>query len=434
MNIFYLSWRQWRFRPVSGWLHVLMLALGLGALGFILMAQERVAQALQRDVAGIDVVVGAKGSPLQLILAGVYHLDAPPGNIPLEEAQALGRHPQVAQWVPLSLGDSVAGFRVVGTTPAYLDWFGGELAQGDRWQAPLQAVLGAEVARRTGLRVGDTFAGEHGLAGGRAHTDHAFTVVGVLRANGSVLDRLVLTSTESVWQVHGLNATGLADDDHSPPHGSTLAKGSATARPAELAPSQASVAPAPVMSSAARGPEITLMLLRYRSPLAAATFPRWVNSQTALQAAAPAYELSRLLRLLGAGTEVLQALGLALLGVAGLGVFTGLWQAVRERRGDLAMLRLLGARPQQLAGLLLAEALWLAALASVLGVALAVGLMATLPVWLQADAAPWLRGPLWSPVLGAVPALAVAVAGLSAALPAWSAYRSDVASLLQAAD
>jgi len=401
MNVLTLSWRYAWSKPLSAVLNVLVLALGLGSLAVILMAQQRVQQALERDVAGIDVVVGAKGSPLQLILAGVYHLDVPPGNIALADVEALRQNPQVAQLIPISLGDNLNGFRIVGTTPEYPALYGGQLASGQWWQAPMQAVLGAQVAKATGLRVGDRFAGLHGLgAGGHAHGDHPYVVSGVLASSHSVLDRLVLTATESVWAVHETDMATDAED---------------------LAALQAER-------------EITLALIRYRTPLAAVTFPRHVNGGTHMQAAAPAYELSRLLRMLGAGADVLRALGVALLGVAALSVFMALWQAVRERRADLAMLRMLGAGPAKLAGLLLAESMWLAALACVLGLALAQGLMAGLPLLMPTESAGLLATTAWPLELWAVPALAWAVALAAAALPAWGAYRVDVAQLLNAPD
>ena len=400
MNLFVLSWKYTWSKPLSAVLNVLMLALGLGALAFILLAQQRLTDALERDVAGIDVVVGAKGSPLQLILAGIYHLDVPPGNIALADVQALARHPQVAQLVPLSLGDNLGGYRIVGTTPDYPAWYGGQLAQGRWWQQPMQAVLGAEVAQRTGLKPGDRFAGLHGLgAGGHAHGDQLYSVTGILQANGSVLDRLVLTATESVWRVHE-EAIALDDDDR-----------------AELEADR----------------EVTLALIRYNTPLAAASFPRWVNASTGMQAAAPAQELSRLLRLLGTGTDVLQAMGAALLGVAGLSVFMALWQAVRERRADLAMLRMLGAPPGRVAGLVLWEALWLAALASVFGLVLGHMLAQGLGWALQAQGLLPVTGWIWLPAEAGVPLLAAGVATLAALLPAMQAYRTEVADLLSQA-
>ncbi|MDP3133805.1 MAG: ABC transporter permease, partial [Burkholderiaceae bacterium] len=310
------------------------------------------------------------------------------------------QHPQVAQLIPLSLGDNVGGHRIVGTTPGYVALYGGQLAAGQWWAQPMQAVLGAQAAVKLGLKVGDSFAGLHGLGeGGHAHGQTPYTVVGLLQPNGSVLDRLVLTATESVWVVH---ETDMAVDEED-----------RAALEAER--------------------EVTLALIRYTTPLAAVTFPRFVNTTTEMQAAVPAYELSRLLRLLGAGTDVLRALAATLLAVAGLSVFMALWQAVRERRADLALLRLLGAGPFKLAALLLAEALWLATLACGLGLLLAQGLVAALPLLLPTEAAGLVAHRAWPPQLWVVPGLALGIAALAAALPAWGAYRADVSRLLSTA-
>ena len=111
-----LSWRYLWSRPLAAVLNLLVLTLGLAAITLVLLVATQLDKAFERDLAGIDLVVGAKGSPLQLILAGVFHIDVPAGNIPLQEVQALQKNPLVAQVIPLSLGDSYQGFRIVGTT------------------------------------------------------------------------------------------------------------------------------------------------------------------------------------------------------------------------------------------------------------------------------------------------------------------------------
>ena len=171
--------------------------------------------------------------------------------------------------------------------------------------------------------------------------------------------------------------------------------------------------------------------MRYRSPLAAVSLPRFVNSSTEMQAAAPALEISRLLRMLGVGTEVLQALAGVLLLTAALSVFLALWSAVRERRADLALLRMLGAPPRRVAALLLSEALWLGVLAAVLGVALGQGLLALLGQLLALDQSLLIGGLAWPPELGWVPALALGVSLAAALLPTLGAYRVSVQELLQ---
>jgi len=400
-----LAWRYLWARPLQAVLNLLLLALGLAVVTLVLLVGTQIDRGFERDVQGIDLVVGAKGSPLQLILAGVFHIDVPPGNIALADFQELQRNPMVAQAIPLSLGDSFRGYRIVGTTPEYPAHYGATLAQGTLWQAPLQAVLGAGVAQamveagdaQGGALIGRRFVGTHGLgSGGHEHGDHPYTVVGVLAPCGCVLDRLVLTSLESVWQVHEHAQADEPDD----------------------------------LAELRKEREVTLALVRYRSPLAAVTLPRAINSGTPMQAAAPAVEITRLVRLLGVGADVLRALGGVLLGVAALSVFMALWNAVRERRADMALLRLLGAPPGRVAGLLLAEALWLALLASALGLAVGHGLAALAGQMLRAQGSMPVSGALWLPEEWAVPALACAVACLAALLPVARAYRTDVADLL----
>lgn len=389
-----LAWRYLWSSPLTTALNLLLLTLGLAAVTFVLRASAQVEAGLKRDLASIDLVVGAKGSPMQIMLAGVFHLDAPTGNIPLGTLELLKRQPLVAQAVPLSLGDSFHGYRIAGTTPDYIDLYGGRLGQGALWTKPMQAVLGAEVARTSGLKPGDRFAGSHGLAaGGGAHGEHQFEVVGVLAESGSVLDRLVLTDLASVWEVH---------EDHHAAHDENEPR------------------------------EITLALVRYRSPLAAVTLPRWVNAQDGLQSAAPALETARLMRLVGAGTEVLRGFGIVLLAAAGLSVWVALLHAVRARQGDLAMLRMLGAPARRVATLIALEALLLAGLATVLGLAAGHGFVALLER-LLAERQSLRLGPLgFSEAEWLVPLLAAGLALLAAAWPAWRAYRLDVTTLLQA--
>lgn len=392
------SWRYLWSRPLAAALNLLLLTLGLASITFLLLVSHQISQAFDRDVAGIDVVVGAKGSPMQLILSGVFHLDVPTGNVPLAAVKELEKHPQVAKVIPISLGDSFRGFRIVGTTPDYIHHYDAQLAQGVLWSKPMQAVIGAQVAQQTGLKVGDSFTGTHGLGGGgEEHKLSPYVVSGILASSRTVLDRLVLTATESVWQVHETD-TALDDDDRK------------------------------VLEEER---EITLALIQYKTPLAAVTFPRYINSSTEMQAAAPALEITRLLSMVGVGTDVLRALAGVLLLTAGLSVFIALWGAVRERRADLALLRMLGAPPARVAGLLLCEALWLALLATMLGVLAGQGLTALLAWALQLEKSVLIGALSWPVELVSVPVLALGVALASALLPAWEAYRVSVFELLQ---
>jgi putative ABC transport system permease protein len=398
MKTIALSWRYLWSRPMGACLNVLLLSLGLASITFLLLVSFQLSKAFDKDLAGIDVVVGAKGSPMQLILCGVFHIDVPPGNIALKAVQALGRNPMIASVIPISLGDNLRGFRIVGTSHAYVDHYGATLAQGLLWDAPMQVVVGSIVAHKLGLQVGNRFVGSHGLgAGGHLHGDNPYTVVGILQASGTVIDRLIVTDTASVWKVHE-DYTAVDDSDRK------------------------------IMENER---EVTMALIQYKTPLAAMSFPRMVNTTTEMQAAAPAVEISRLLNMLGIGTDVLRAFAGVLLLTAGLSVFIALWSAVRERRSDLALLRMLGAPPARIAALLLGEALWLGVMSAAIGVAAGQALTALIGWMLQLDNSLLIGGLAWPPELLWVPALACGISLAAAILPAAGAYRVSVLELLQ---
>ena len=398
MRAIALSWRYLWSRPLGASLNVLLLSLGLASITFLLLVSFQLSKAFDKDLAGIDVVVGAKGSPMQLIMCGVFHIDVPPGNIPLKAVKALEKNPLITSVIPISLGDNLRGFRIVGTSHAYVEHYGAILAQGRQWDAPMQVVVGSTVAKKLGVQVGNTFVGSHGLgAGGHLHGDNPYTVVGILKPSGTVIDRLIVTDTASVWKVHE-DYTAVDDEDRK------------------------------IMEDER---EVTMALIKYKTPLAAMSFPRMVNTTTEMQAAAPAVEISRLLNMLGIGTDVLRAFAGVLLLTAGLSVFIALWSAVRERRSDLALLRMLGAPPAKIAALLIGEALWLGLLSAAIGIAGGQALTALIGWMLQLDNSLLIGGLVWPVELLWVPALACAVSLAAAILPAVGAYRVSVLELLQ---
>ena len=400
MNLARLSLAYLGAKPLNTALNLVLLALGVGTIAFVLLATHQVEERMGRDARGIDLVAGAKGSPMQLILSAVFHLDAPTGNIPLAAAKQLAQNRAVKKAIPLALGDSFRGFRIVGTTHDYVAHYGGEPAAGRLWGEPMEAVLGAEAARTTGLAVGGEFIGSHGIAeGGEEHGERPYKVVGVLKPTGTVLDRLVLSSIESVWFVH------VHPGKHEDPK-----EVLAALREDEQ--------------------EITALLVQYASPIAAATLPRFVNSSSALQAASPAFESARLFRMIGVGVEVLRAFALVLLAAAGLSIFIALYNAMEERRYDLAIMRMLGASPGKLMRLVLLEAVALALVGAALGLVLGhlaaegVGAMLAAEQQGRITGATWLGTELWLVALAAGVGL---VAGL---VPAWRAYRTDIAHTL----
>lgn len=374
-------------RPLLTALNVAMLALGMATITFLLLFTHQAEERLARDAKPVDLVVGAKGSPLQLILSTVFHADVPTGNIGAAEAQAIVANPMVAAATPLALGDAFRGHRIVGTDASFLGLYDAKLASGRLFAGEMEAVVGSEVARRHGLAAGARIAGSHGLAmAGPAHDEHPYTVTGILAPTGTVVDRLVVTSVESVWHVH---------ESHP------------TARP-----------------------EITALLIRYATPLAAAMLPRTINATTAMQAASPAYESARLLELVGVGVATLQWFALVLMASAALSLFVALTSALQERRYDLALLRTLGARPVTLAMLTLAEGVTLLVAGVILGSALGHGATHALGLWLATSGAWHLSGLVWVPGEATLAAAVVGIGALTCLVPAVQAYWSDPASLL----
>lgn len=400
INAFTLALKSLRHKPLSTAVNLILMAVGVAMMSFVLSASEQLEQKALRDAQGIDLVIGAKGSPLQLILSSVYHIDIPTGNIPLAAQAQLQQNRMVKQVIPLALGDSFQGFRIVGTTADYLSHYGGTLAQGKMFEAPMQAVLGAVAAARTGLTAGDRFVGSHGLAGsGDSHSDAPFTVAGVLAPTGSVLDRLVLTPVESVWHVHEVEH-GIDPNDEE------------------------------AMTAMKEDRELTALLVRYASPLAAAMLPRAVNSQAELQAAQPAFESAKLFRMLGAGVDTLRGIAAIMLLSAALSMFVALYSALEERKTDLAILRTLGAPPRKLLSLLLVEGLLLASAGAAFGWAAGHVALEILGRVVSDDQNLSLTGWFFAPAEAWLAPAALAIGLAAALLPALRAYRTDIATTL----
>jgi len=412
VNVVRLAVAYVRRRPLTTAFNVALLALGVATITLVILLSHELEQRLAREAAGIDLVVGAKGSPLQLVLAGIYHADVPPGNVPLAAVEELARRPLVRQVIPMALGDSYRGFRIVGTTPSFAAHYDATLEQGRAWTAPMEAVLGSAVARATGLAVGGAFAGSHGLAeGGGDHDATPYRVVGVLAPTGRAIDRLVLTGIDSVWSVHA--HTG-ADADHARDADAEHAKSMPAANPAGAAPAR----------------EITLALVKYASPVAAASLPRAINAETVLQAASPAYESARLFTVFGIGTDVVRGFALLLVIASVFGLFVALTQALDERRYDLAIMRALGASRGRVVAVLAIESMLLASSGLLVGLGIAHALAATIGTWLPAAGELANGARAWQAEEWGVVALALGAGIIATLIPAWRAYRQDVAATL----
>lgn len=381
-------------------------AAGLALLCAAFLLSQALNEGLSRNMRGIDIVAGAKGSPLQLVLSSIYHADVPSGNIEMADAEKLIRNPQVRRAIPLAMGDNYKGWRVIGTTPDYISLYHAEFSQGRVFSRPFETVAGA----MTGLKIGETFAARHGFAADSddVHDAFLYTVTGILKPTGTVLDRLLLTPVESVQTLHA------AHEDHA--HEEPGHEESAEEEAAEKALAH----------------QVTAVLLQVKTPLAVMNLPRALNQSTNIMAASPGYEMTRLSSSLGLGRDMVTVLGIGVVALSALMLLSALASSLAARRYDLAVMRVLGASRVKLFATVIAEGLALSAAGALLGLALGHG-----AAYAAASAITTLRGIVLPETLLrpqvmdlAFLALSLCAGFLAALVPALSAARTDISGLL----
>ena len=428
MNLAKISWSNLKDKPLSSFLSGLLMTLGIAIISLLLLLNKQLQDQFSRNIRGIDMVSGAKGSPLQLILSSIYQIDSPVGNIPLDEAERLTRNPMIKTAIPLAMGDSYQSFRIVGTNKKYLDHFGASLAQGQLFKEDLDVVIGPRVAQTTGLKVGDSFASQHGLDGnGEEHGDRKYKVVGILAPSNSVCDQLILTNVSSFWAVHN------HAEEEQPNEVANAPVNSMPVAPGGVKPGSGDDHDEAHNDEDEHeheaGPEITSMLVKFRNPMGM-MLKRGIDNNSKLQAALPAIEVNRLFDLLGVGVQTLRGLALAIIIVAGISVFVSLYNSLKERRYEMALMLSMGATRAQLFGMLLLEGLVLALIGFVAGLALS-----RLGLWLLSQ---FVEGNYHYSFnnLSILPdewwllAVAVGIGLVAAALPALGVYRMNISQTL----
>jgi putative ABC transport system permease protein len=381
----------------------------------LLLGVERLRQEARegflRTVSGTDLIVGARSNPVQLLLYAVFRVGEPTNNVSWESYRTFAERPGVAWTIPISLGDSHRGFRVVGTSTAYFEHlrFAGdrrlEFAEGRPFEAIHDAVVGADVAERLRYRIGDRIVVAHGT--GRTvlaeHDDQPFTIVGILKRTGTPVDQSVHVSLAALEAIHSNWRFGTRIGE---------------------APSDAELA---AMDLTPRS--ITAFFVGLESKVGVFALQRAVNEYRPepLSAIMPGVALQQLWRLLGTVERALLVTAACVVLAGLLGMLTAVLATLNERRREMAILRSVGARPAHVFGLLLLEAVLLTALGALAGLLLMNGALAGLSGWLEARfglyaAAGWPTIAEWR-LLGLILAAGL-VAGL---VPAWLAYRRSVA-------
>ena len=339
-------------KPLSSFISLALLTLGIGIISLLLQLNSLIKDQMDNNLRGIDMVVGAKGSPLQLILSSVYHVDSPTGNISYKEADKINKNRMVGSSIKLLYGDNHKGYRIVGTEKKFIDLYKGVFKEGKEWEKPFEVIVGSKVHKNLNIKIGDKLVSSHGLREtGESHEDQSFEVVGLLEPSNSVIDQLIITSPESVWDIHDThNHNDTNDnfenenkhdheheDEHEHEHDEYDDK------------------------------EITAMLIKFSSPMNIIQFPRQINETTNLQAAVPSYEISRLFKLFGFGIDTISYLAYLIIIVSGFSLFINLFNAMNERKYEMALIRTIGATRFQLSSMIILESLILTLLGFGLG-------------------------------------------------------------------
>lgn len=346
-----IAWRNITHKPLNTILSLILLTAAVAIISLLMLLQEQFEKQFSGNIDNIDMVIGAKGSPLQLILSAVYQIDAPTGNISYDQAKTYIHHPFAKSAVPLAFGDNYRGFKIVGTKPQYLELYGKGLQSGKMFESSFDVVVGSEVAKKLSLKIGDKFFGSHGDAEqGEVHEEYAYLITGIAAPSGKVADNLILTKIESVWSMHDSH-------DHNPVHGE---EGHVHEEDEDHAHDDA-------IADVSAGKEITAVLVRFRNKMAFVLWPRLIAQNTDMQAVSPVFEINRLFSLFGVGLSAMEYLAYGIMLISGISIFIALYSTLKERKYEFALMRISGASRLQLLLLVLAESIFLCVAGFIIG-------------------------------------------------------------------
>ena len=397
MSLLKLAWHSLWTRRGTALLSLLTIALSVALLLGVENLRTQAKSSFASTISGTDLIVGARSGPTQLLLYSVFRIGNATNNISWDSYQEIAGQSSVKWSIPISLGDSHRGYRVMGTTNSFFEHYqyankqALEFAEGQQLNDTFEVVLGAEVARKLGYKLGDKIVVAHGIAAVSFvnHDQFPFEVSGILKPTGTPVDRTVITSLAGIEAIH------------LPPQALPFSE-------AQLTPSS-----------------ITAMMLGTQSRLQIFNMQRQINQykNEALLAILPGVALQELWGILSIAESVLLAVSICVVITGLMSMLSTLMVSLKERRREMAILRSVGAKPRHIFGLLLIEALLLSALGALLGLAsMYLILGAAKPILLNQFGFYLVLN--WPTVEQCYLLLAVVVVGFFAGvLPAWRAYR-----------
>lgn len=384
-------------RAVQNCVAVLVMAASVALAVTVLLLSNGLHSSITQAGQPFPLLMGAKGSPNQLVLSSIFLKDEPVGNISYEHLQQLRQDKNVAQAVPLGFGDNYKGLRIVGSEAGIFSFRGVgsgkpwlQLAAGRAFAAPGEAVLGAEAAKRSGLKLGDSFASAHGLAANANSTKHndTYKVVGILQTVRGPYDSAIFVSMESLWQQHSHGKIAKAVDK-----------------------------------------EVTVVLIRPAGYAASMQFAAKYSKSNEVQVIFPAKAIIQLFSLMGNVERLLQLLSMAVICLAlliiGSSLYWLMWGSLRQQ----AVMRALGAGVWQVMQLYFALGMVLVATGLIIGVLGGHAIYSLLGVLLEQSAGLYLPQ-LLLPAEGLLAVMVLASGALCSALPAYILGHRDVAGAL----
>ncbi|MFY8068965.1 MAG: ABC transporter permease [Flavobacterium sp.] len=346
-----LAWKNIWFKPLNTVLSVILLSSSVAIITTLILVEKQFEEKFSSNIEDVDLVLGAQGSPLQLILSSVYQVDAPTGNINYDSAKVWMNNPYVEKAIPLAFGDNYRGYKILGTTHDYLTKFKTKVSDGRLYDKNFEVVVGSEIAQKLNISVGDEFFGSHGdAAEGEVHENYAYKVVGIASQTGKVVDNLILCTIPTVWQMHH-------EHEENPAHGEeghVHEECEHEHEDSDLTLDETNM-------------EITAVLLKIRNQMAKLTWQRVIPQNTKMQAVSPAFEVNRLFGLFGIGVTALQYLAYGIMLISGISIFIALFNTLKERKAEFALMRVNGARRFQLLKVVMIESLLLCMVGFVFG-------------------------------------------------------------------
>ncbi len=452
MNLVTIAWKSIRQRALASFLTALSVALGVTLMVSVLVVHGIVDRIFSQNASGYHLVVGAKGSPLQLVLNTIYHLSSPVENIPYLYYKELKANPRVENAIPICMGDVTmeGNFRIIGTSPEFfeVDYHPDKKfrVRGHFLEDDFDAVIGSQVAKTNGWKIGSTFQPAHGVADDDHVHDEKFTVVGVLAPTGTPNDNGVYIHIDGFYQIAGHEKP--ADEAAAKAaafEAAQQASGGAKKVVVEAAP-KATVAPKKEQHDHAghdhahhhhelpdEQKEVTAILINAKHDTASIMLRATINEGPYAQAAIPFQEINWILNNVVGNVRTLLVIMTALiLVVSGVGIFVSIYNSMADRRREIAVMRALGAQRTTVFAIIFLESILLCVGGGLFGVLLGHGMVVIAAPILEVRTGllidPWAFETLELVIL---PVL-IALASLVGIVPGMTAYRTDVAKALHA--